>query len=49
MRAEKQKRLEAKGWKVGGPKELLNLSEEEARVIETRVKQGERLKKPRKR
>ena len=30
MRAEKRKRLEAKGWKVGSVKELLDLSDQEA-------------------
>lgn len=44
MRAEKRKRLEAKGWKVGSPKELLGLSHEEAAYIELRLKLAEGLK-----
>ena len=37
MRAEKRKRLEAKGWKVGSVKEFLGLSEQEAAYIELRL------------
>lgn len=44
MRAEKRKRLEAKGWKVAGPKEFLGLSDEEAAYIELRLKLAEGLK-----
>ena len=44
MRAEKRKRLEAKGWKVGTPKELLNLTDEEAAYVELRLKLAEGLK-----
>lgn len=44
MRAEKRKRLEAKGWKFGSPKELLGLSDEEAAYIELRLKLAEGLK-----
>ena len=44
MRAEKRKRLEAKGWKVGSAKELLNLSDEEAAYVELRLKLAEGLK-----
>jgi ribosome-binding protein aMBF1 (putative translation factor) len=44
MRAEKRKRLEAKGWKVSTPKELLDLSDEEASYIELRLKLAEGLK-----
>ncbi len=44
MRAEKRKRLEAKGWKVGTPQELLDLSDEEAAYIELRLKLAEGLK-----
>ena len=44
MRAEKRKRLEGKGWKVAGPKELLGLSDEEAAYIELRLKLAEGLK-----
>ena len=44
MRAEKRKRLEARGWKVGSAKELLDLSDEEAAYIELRLKLAEGLK-----
>jgi DNA-binding XRE family transcriptional regulator len=44
MRAEKRKHLEAKGWKLGTPKELLNLSDEEASYVELRLKLAEGLK-----
>src|SRR3954464_5900445 len=44
MREEKRKRLEAKGWKVGTPKELLNLTDEEAAYVELRFKLAEGLK-----
>lgn len=44
MRAEKRKRLEARGWKVAGPKELLNLSDEEAAYIELRLRLADGLK-----
>ena len=44
MRAEKQKRLEAKGWKVGSVKEFLDLSDQEAAYIELRLKLARGLK-----
>jgi DNA-binding XRE family transcriptional regulator len=44
MRAEKRKRLEAKGWKVGTPKALLNLTDEEAAYVELRLKLAEGLR-----
>jgi ribosome-binding protein aMBF1 (putative translation factor) len=44
MRAEKRKRLEARGWKVGTPQELLDLSDEEAAFIELRLKLAEGLR-----
>ena len=44
MRAEKRKRLEAAGWRVGSVKELLDLSDEEAAFIELRLKLAEGLK-----
>ncbi len=44
MRADKRKRLKARGWKVGTAKELLNLSDEEAAYIELRLKLAEGLK-----
>jgi DNA-binding XRE family transcriptional regulator len=44
MRADKRKRLEARGWKVGTPKELLNLSNEEAAYVELRLRLADGLK-----
>lgn len=38
MRASKRKKLEAAGWKMGSPKELLGLSGEEQSYIELRLK-----------
>ncbi|HEY2808489.1 MAG TPA: helix-turn-helix transcriptional regulator [Steroidobacteraceae bacterium] len=38
MRESKRKKLEAAGWKLGSPKELLGLSAEEQAYIELRVK-----------
>lgn len=44
MRTEKRKRLEAKGWKVGTAKALLNLTDEEAAYVELRLKLAEGLR-----
>lgn len=44
MRADKRKRLEARGWKAGSPMELLDLSDEEAAYIELRLKLADGLK-----
>jgi ribosome-binding protein aMBF1 (putative translation factor) len=44
MRADKRKRLEARGWKVGSAREFLNLSDEEAAYIELRLKLADGLK-----
>jgi ribosome-binding protein aMBF1 (putative translation factor) len=44
MRAEKRKRLEAKGWNVGSVKEFLDLSDQEAAYIELRLKLARGLK-----
>ena len=44
MDDRKRKRLEAKGWKVGSTKELLQLSDEEEAYIELRLKLAEGLK-----
>jgi ribosome-binding protein aMBF1 (putative translation factor) len=44
MRAEKRKRLEAKGWKIGSTKDLLDLSDQEAAYIELRFKLAQGLK-----
>lgn len=49
MREEKRKRLEGKGWKVGGVKEFLNLSPEEAAYIELKLKLADGLRKHRRR
>jgi ribosome-binding protein aMBF1 (putative translation factor) len=38
MRKQKQKRLHAKGWKVGTVKEFLGLSNEESAYIELKIK-----------
>lgn len=44
MRAEKPKRLEAKGWKVGSVKEFLDLSDQETAYIELRLRLARGLK-----
>src|SRR3989475_12389811 len=38
MRKQKQKRLQAKGWKVGTVKQFLGLSNEESAYIELKIK-----------
>ncbi len=38
MREDKKRNLEAKGWKIGGVKEFLRLSDEEAAYIELKLK-----------
>jgi hypothetical protein len=38
MPRQKQKRLRAKGWKVGTVKEFLGLSDEESAYIELKIK-----------
>ncbi len=38
MRVSKRKKLEAAGWKLGSPKELLGLSAEDQAYVELRVK-----------
>ena len=38
MRVSKRKRLEAAGWKLGSPRELLGLSAEEEAYIELRLR-----------
>jgi len=47
MDKAKQKRLEAKGWKVGTTVDFLRLSPEEARYIELKLALSEHLKKRR--
>jgi ribosome-binding protein aMBF1 (putative translation factor) len=44
MRQSKRQKLESKGWKVGGTKDFLGLSDEEAAYIELRLKLAEGLK-----
>src|SRR6266704_4973180 len=44
MQQSKRKRLEAKGWKLGNPKELLGLSREEEIFVELRLKLADGLK-----
>jgi DNA-binding XRE family transcriptional regulator len=47
MDKAKQKRLEAKGWKVGTATDFLGLSAEEARYIELKLALSEHLKRRR--
>ena len=49
MRASKRAKLMGRGWKVGDAKEFLDLSAEEAALIELRLKLAEGLKARRKR
>ncbi|MGH7930287.1 MAG: XRE family transcriptional regulator [Candidatus Binatia bacterium] len=49
MRAGKKAKLISRGWKVGDTKEFLDLSSEEAALIELRLKLAEGLKARRKR
>ena len=49
MRASKRAKLTGRGWKVGDVKEFLDLSAEEAALIELRLKLAEGLKTRRKR
>lgn len=47
MKAAKQKKLEANGWKVGSAANFLELSEEEAAYIELKIKLAKSLKEVR--
>jgi hypothetical protein len=47
MRKQKQKRLQAKGWKVGTVKQFLGLSDEESAYIELKIKLAAGLKQRR--
>ena len=49
MREEKKRRLEAKGWKIGGVKEFLRLSDEESAYIELKTRLAEGLRERRQR
>ena len=44
MRAAKRKKLEAAGWRIGSPKDLLGLSAEEQAYIELRLRLADGLK-----
>lgn len=44
MREDKKRRLQAKGWKVGGVKDLLGLSADEVAYIELKLKLGRSVK-----
>lgn len=47
MKVEKQKRLEAKGWKVTTVAEFLSLTEEEERIVELRLALSDAIKERR--
>ena len=47
MDSRKRKKLQAKGWVVGGATEFLQLSDEEARYIELKLALAESLKSER--
>ena len=47
MKAEKRKRLESKGWKVGSVAEFLSLAPEEAAYIELKLSLSNSLKERR--
>lgn len=49
MHETKRRRLEAKGWRVGGTKEFLGLSDQEAEYIELKLKLAESLREKRRR
>jgi ribosome-binding protein aMBF1 (putative translation factor) len=44
MREGKRKRLEAKGWRIGTPKDFLGMSNEEEAFVDLRLKLAEGLK-----
>jgi len=47
MRSTKQRRLAAKGWRVGTTEDFLRLSPEESAYIEIKLKLAEKLRKQR--
>jgi hypothetical protein len=47
MDERKRRRLEARGWKVGSPRELLGLTDEEQAYIELRLRLARGLKERR--
>jgi len=44
MQETKRKKLEAKGWKIGTPKDFLGMSDEEEAYVNLRLKLAEGLK-----
>ena len=49
MREDKKRRLKAKGWKVGGAKEFLQLTDEESAYIDLKMRLADGLRNRRKR
>src|SRR5262245_12989118 len=47
MRADKQKRLERRGWKVGSTKEFLGLSAQEEALVDLKIELSRQLKQRR--
>jgi len=47
MKTQKRRRLEAGGWKVGGAREFLNLSPEEAAYVELKLALSKNLQETR--
>jgi DNA-binding XRE family transcriptional regulator len=47
MKTEKRRRLEAGGWKIGGAREFLNLSPEEAAYVELKLALSKNLQETR--
>ena len=47
MQETKRKKLEAKGWRIGTPKDLLGMSDEEEAYVNLRLKLAEGLKERR--
>jgi len=49
MRDAKKKRLERKGWRIGGPDEFLGLTDEEAEYIELKLRLSQTFRTKRRR
>lgn len=47
MRESKRRKLEAKGWRIGTPKDFLGMSDEEEAYVNLRLKLAEGLKERR--
>jgi DNA-binding XRE family transcriptional regulator len=47
MRRSKRQKLESKGWRVGTVKEFLHLSDDDAAIIELRLRLADNLKRRR--